>query len=422
MSSLDKLFALAAYLSVIIPSGLLIIGSLVAGNRLMKQPQARVLLTLLGGGALAVGLLNLFIWINPYGRSISSSLPAFGMLPVVVVLWTLILMRFLDINRLWRSHPYLLAVLILFSLVSFAMLGAAEPPTLLLIAGLPAVFAVIVWVSRRLSRLLLLGITIVFAVLIVLGGGGALYTPGLDTAPLVTTGLRIAGGLAVVLSIFMAAGLVYAALRSEEETESDQTRRARLDWRLGLAVILIAASAYYVFWDGVWSSAHARAFEDHLPFGHIIFALAAGVFLALALKGRSRWAGPTFTLAITTIAVIALTWGWNVSAFELTAARAERVSNALERYLVDHQRYPDKLDELNPRYLLVIPPPVVVRQGGWCYQSSGNDFALGYISGDFTYFTSDFYIKQVPDANLEPAVFPRCTKLVEAMASGDQIY
>ena len=40
-----------------------------------------------------------------------------------------------------------------------------------------------------------------------------------------------------------------------------------------------------------------------------------------------------------------------------------------------------------------MPPPVVVRQGGWCYQGGEDYYRLGYVSGNFTYFEADYYVK-----------------------------
>ena len=50
-----------------------------------------------------------------------------------------------------------------------------------------------------------------------------------------------------------------------------------------------------MYWDGIWSAAHARAFEDHLPFSQLLLSLAAGVVLALLLQGRRRWVGVVYT-------------------------------------------------------------------------------------------------------------------------------
>jgi hypothetical protein len=154
--------------------------------------------------------------------------------------------------------------------------------------------------------------------------------------------------------------------------------------------ILICASAYPLFWDGVWSAAHARAFEDHLPFLHILLSMMAGGLLALSLRGWRRFAGPAFVFLVAAAATLALIWGWNVSAFDLTSRRAARIDAAIAQFYRDNNRYPADLAELTPRYLLYLPPAVVVRQGDWCYQGGAGYYRLGYISGTFTYFDRDF--------------------------------
>jgi hypothetical protein len=87
---------------------------------------------------------------------------------------------------------------------------------------------------------------------------------------------------------------------------------------------------------------------------------------------------------------VALSAGWKVSAFELTAQRAQRVEAAIQAYREAQNSYPAELGQLSPRYLLYLPPPVVVRQGGWCYQGDPEGYRLGYVSGDFTYFEANF--------------------------------
>jgi hypothetical protein len=87
---------------------------------------------------------------------------------------------------------------------------------------------------------------------------------------------------------------------------------------------------------------------------------------------------------------VALSAGWKVSAFELTAQRAQRMVAAINAYREAQGSYPAELGELSPRYILYVPPPVAVRQGGWCYQGSPEGYRLGFVIGDFTYFEAKF--------------------------------
>ena len=60
-------------------------------------------------------LLGLLIWTNPYGREINSSLPAIGMLPVLISLVVLILRTPKEIAHLWSTDKAILAPLALIS-------------------------------------------------------------------------------------------------------------------------------------------------------------------------------------------------------------------------------------------------------------------------------------------------------------------
>jgi len=86
-------------------------------------------LLLLVIAALSLALLALLIWTNPYGREISSSLPAFGVLPVSVVSVALILIKPGDFARLWATDRAILVALVLVIGVSSGFLWLAEPRT-----------------------------------------------------------------------------------------------------------------------------------------------------------------------------------------------------------------------------------------------------------------------------------------------------
>jgi hypothetical protein len=166
-----------------------------------------------------------------------------------------------------------------------------------------------------------------------------------------------------------------------------------------------------LLWEGIWSAAHARAFEDHLPFAHFMLSLIAGVLLALMLRGYRKWVGPIYTILVTTIVVLAFAWGWNLSAFETTERRVATVDQAIVNYHRDHGLYPASLADLSPRYLLFLSPPVVVRTGGWCYQSTEDSYRLGYISGDFTYFEREFKVETFAQRGELPAGTWACDEL-----------
>src|SRR5690606_18951204 len=69
------------------------------------------LLLLLAACAAALAMLNIAIWASPYGREISSSPTAYGMLPVLVALLVTTISKGKDITHLWVEKPVLISAL-----------------------------------------------------------------------------------------------------------------------------------------------------------------------------------------------------------------------------------------------------------------------------------------------------------------------
>ena len=65
---------------------------------------------------------------------------------------------------------------------------------------------------------------------------------------------------------------------------------------------------------------------------------------------------------------------------QLTEARAERVSEAIENYYGRYGRFPQNLSQLTPRYILSLPEPVIIYGQTWCYEGGDDYFRLGYVS------------------------------------------
>lgn len=374
------------------------------------------LYVLLGCTAFSLGLLDVLIWFNPYGREINSSLSAIGLMPVVVALLAFCLRRWRDIARLWPTDKILLVPLGLIGVVLLAFLWLAEQSTFYITTALTVLLVLVWWATTGWSTGLLTILSLVILGFLLLGGG-AFYTPTLHQPTWLRSTVELGAGFSIWLAIPLAAGLVYASLRPGMRLTGRE-----LAWRVGLIAILLAGIIYQVYWDGIWSSAHARAFEDHLPFVHFLISLLAGVLLLFTLRGWRRIAGPGFILVVTTLAVLALTWGWKVSAFELTEHRAAQVDQAVKRYFQEHNSYPADLAALIPRYLLVQLPPVVVRQGGWCYQGGQDYYRLGYISGKFTYSRADFVVKVHAQAGNLPEGGWFCDELVSKFKAKELNY
>lgn len=386
MSNLLHMLLLGGYSFLVLPAIVLFAVSFFDRSQDLERPSRPKLIVFLSLTTLVLALLGLLIWFNPYGREISSSLPAYGVLIVLVALLGYLIYHTRELVGLWSANKVLVSILVLAFLGLFGFLWLADHSAFY-ITVVPAVVIALVWSLPRVGYAFLGILSLLVLVALVFTTGGWVYIPGANLPVWARTVLSILTGIAILLSILLPASLFYTSLR-----DSTPLKKSRLLWSLVLSVVLLAGAAYQIAWDGIWSSAHARAFEDHLPFVHFMLSLIAGVLLALTLRGWRRLVGPLYTLLVTTIAVLVLAWGWNLSAFETTEGRAARVDNAITSYYRDHGAYPANLGELSPRYLFVLSPPVVVRTGGWCYQSVGEAYRLGYISGDFTYFAADFKV------------------------------
>jgi hypothetical protein len=417
MSFLGELAQLGLFLFLIVPSIVIVLGGSLLETRAGRQTARRNLLVSLTATVLTLSCLDLLLSTNPYGRGISSSLPALGMLPILVALLALQVRRSKEIVLLWKTDMVALVLLGLVGLVSAALLWLSEATTFYAVLALTAMLVLAWWAGTRLSRLLLVLLSLVCLGSLILTSGGAFFTPGLDFPAWVLTALQILTGVGMVLAIFLSSALLFTSLQGEAGIDW-----LNASWRILLAVLLVAGSAYMVYWDGIWSAAHARAFEDHLPFAQLLLALMAGASLALSLSGWRRLAGLVFVFVVCAVALQALLWGWNVSPFALTERRAERVDAAIERYYQTNGRYPESLTELTPRYLLILPPPVVVRLGGWCYQGGQDYYRLGYVGGQFSYQQAVFEARVFDQAGNVPSGGWNCDQMVARFKRGGLNY
>ncbi len=385
MTSIRNLILFGAYFFLVIPAIIVMLGAWLVRDGEQETVTHTKLRLLAFAPVLALAILDVLLWANPYGRSISSSLPALGMMPVVVALLVLVVKNLSKIAGLWPTDDVFLAVLALASLILLGLLWVGEARTFYAVVVLAAISALAWWVGERSGLLVLTVLCLVCVGLVVFINGGVFSVPGLDDWGEWQTVLMVGTSILALLTILLGAALVYAGLRGEAALNWKN-----LGWRLGLAALLVGSSAYMVFWDGIWSAVRARAFEDHLPFTSFLLSLIAGVLLTASLRGWRRLAGPLYVVVVTAVATLALVWGWHVSAFTLTERRAARLEQAVTRFQQENGHYPASLGELTPRYLLYLPPPVVTRQGGWCYQGGDDYFRLGYVSGTFTYFQADY--------------------------------
>ena len=204
-----------------------------------------------------------------------------------------------------------------------------------------------------------------------------------------TPGIRIFGLFNFwlpVIAVGLAAILVFNGIRRLPNLLETQLGSAPLrltSLRLGLAIFLMGAMAYRIFWETIWDQT-----SDGLGgvyYGEVTAALgiAAGMLLTLALRERKRIAGWLFIVTVPTLAIAAFSLGIAASYHSITQGRAARIQHALEKYASRTGHYPEQLSELVPRDLLQIPGPVILRTETWCYQGGQDFYRLGAIYREF---------------------------------------
>lgn len=418
MSFLAELAHLGLFLLLLILPAIVVVLVVVwLESRGGEQTERRRLLVFLVSTVLVLAALDLLLWTNPYGRSVSSSPPGLGMLPFLVALFALLLRSQTAIRRLWATDKLLLGGLSLAGLGLIILLWLGELTTLYVMVALAFALALSWWVVDRLKLFWLALLCLALLGCLVFIGGGAFFTPGLDGAEWRLTAVQITVGLGILLTVFLPSALVYVSLRDGVEPE-----RGKVFGWVALAVLLVGGSAYLVYWDAMWSSALSRIFEDHLPLAQLLLSVMAGTLLAFSLSGWRRLAGLVFVFVVCAVAIQALLLGWNVSAFTLTEQRAERVNAAIEQFYRANSRYPENLAQLTPRYLLYLPPPVVVRLGSWCYQGGQDYYRLGYVSGQFTYTAQEFKAQVFSQVGAPPAGGWNCDQMLERFNHGGLTY
>ena len=417
MSELLTMLALSGYAMLVIPTLVFVLlAPWISRSGSLGRSQKGLLL-LLAASAAALALLNISIWANPYGREISSSLFGYGMLPVLVSLLVTGITRGKEIAHLWADKPVLLSALAILILGLLGLLWLAEAITVYIVLVLTTVTTLGWLVGTRVRLGWLVVLSLVVTAWLIIFSGGAFFVFGMGVPQWLKTGSQIITMFCGLLAVFLCAAMLLTVVRSD----STMTTR-NITGRLVLILLLAAACAVPIFWDGIWSAVHARAYEDHLPFVQFMASLTAGAVLMIMLRGKRRLLGLAFCAAITTICVLGLNWGWNTSAVHLTERRAARVEQAVEKYHLANGRYPSRLAELAPRYLLYLPPPVIVREGGWCYQGGEKFYRLGSIGGIFTYFEQDFQINVHAQAGEIPGDSWDCDQMLEMFIKGELSY
>jgi hypothetical protein len=313
---------------------------------------------------------------------------------------------------------------------ALAAMGARSLPFLLPLAALLALLAIFIpgLVAMLLVVSVLLALLWRIPVRVVDWLSGAALL-GLAFQKVSQPDLSIADGLASSAAKFGIAGnfvlailmllpyllpalLVYHSLKAA----------GRPNWtssapRLGLAGALALLSAWDIGEAAFWASAQSRFAQDNFPFQTILPVLF-GLLLALFLSGWRRLAGALYGMLVSALLVATFVVGWNVSNTAVTEGRARRIENALASYYQHNGRYPDRLEQLTPAYLLFnLPPAGNDLDRSWCYLSGPQAYRLGYIAVQFgvPYQMPDVSVAIVQQAGELPSAGWDCDQKAQAI-------
>jgi hypothetical protein len=153
---------------------------------------------------------------------------------------------------------------------------------------------------------------------------------------------------------------------------------------LALSLLLLLKVLHKFYWLLIWDST-----DDGLGLLWLIFLLPAvlfvGFFLSIVLPDGIKRVGFSYLLLMLALIIGVFALGLQVDYRHLTAQRAERVSQAIEKYYDQEGAYPPNLQRLVPRYILALPEPVIISGQAWCYDGGADYYRLGYVYREYWY-------------------------------------
>jgi hypothetical protein len=244
-----------------------------------------------------------------------------------------------QLRDLWRLSPVLRTASLLFMILSIAAVVLRFQ--IFLEHVIPAVFALglALWLARFGGRVLLIFSLVFLAFLTFINSGGMEmlfeFSQRMGSYAWVLFPVMILFLVTSPLIIGLAAGLIYRAVRSNANSSENLPVGLKAGHLL-LAVILLGYLAYTIFWISVWDQTSDGLGGLFITYSGTFTAVAAGIVLALALKGWRRLFGAAFGVLGTLLLLFAFNRGWEVSYHGITENRAGRIENALDRYFAAH--------------------------------------------------------------------------------------
>lgn len=307
----------------------------------------------------------------------SSSFLLMGILPVMIGLIPIIYLHWRDTSGLHtgKISAGMLGCLLILALLGVRFVQLHRDTSTIWFIVLGGGLTTVVWqVARRgaLWRGLLVGL-----VMVVISIG--LFTPNAIRAtwPVTVRNLMaitsLVGG--PVVAIALAGYLTYEAVTA---SQPDRHKWHRITQWVLLPILI-----------GMLTAQHReamildRATDD---MGSLVISMAVALagfavamLLSWVLEGSHRLIGVGFGVALLLAIAVLGILAQPPRPDRVTDARARNIDTAIQHYFADTGQYPTDLLELTPRYLVVMPNPVLFRDQTWCYESGGDYYSLGYV-------------------------------------------
>ncbi len=215
------------------------------------------------------------------------------------------------------------------------------------------------------------------------------------------------------------AGVITSALLLRELFSHDQP----LNWRklishLLFVVLILSIIWYQIFLTSIWEVATDGLGGIMLWLITSIVAISSAFLMAWSMPRRYIWVAVLFALTVPAIMQLAHNKGtydgngeWGKTPIIMTERRAGKIDRAIQQYFKRNMEYPQKLNDLTPRYILYIPNPYIIPGQDWCYESGKDYYRFGYVYRQ--YFSTSASVKVHSSTGEPPSPTWDCEKEAE---------
>lgn len=405
MTTLQQLAVLPALLVALV-------GMLVLRGQENETRRGRYVLLLLGIGVLFLaGLVFTMRFITePYNQPFSHLLTLLA--PSLLAIMALVLLNAKAVAHMNR-RARLTAVFLVLAIVTLSSLlwDSRLGMSFLILPGI--LIVVLGWVllgQRQLWLAIALSVVSLGALLLL---NRMISNPPDYTITANSLWLRLpliiaffaAPGVTVVLS-----GVLLTAVLQPDKAPHSRWGRLLVT---GLAVLLIVALSYTIFWGSIWDQTSDGLFGLMISGQAAVVAVGVGMVMTAVLRDGARLVGLLFIAVVPVLFYLSSEWGWDASYHAITERRAEQIAGALDQFQEREGHYPETLAALRPSDLLFIRQPVILAGEEWCYQGGTDFYRLAAFHRE--YFSSPVSLRVYEAAGEPPSGSWECETQLAAM-------